>query len=347
MNPENLQSLLSGPKTDPLQLYRSRDALYATDLLAAALVWLDLFTVLDRNPSDLPTLCGTLEIQPRPTDVLLTLLQAMGLIERRGSVFHITPTAREHLVPGSPWYLGPYYASMKDRPVTLDYVKVLRTGKPSNWASLKDQKAWAQAMEEDGFAKQFTAAMDCRGLYLGSALSRVVDLSGRKLILDVAGGSGIYACCLTSAFAGLRGLVFEKPPVDRIARQAIADRGCTGRVDVVAGDMFREEWPTHADTHLISNVLHDWDIDQVKDILQRSYRALPQGGWLLVHDMHINADKTGPLAAAQYSALLMSITEGKCYSETEMAEMLRDIGFTAPIFKPTAADRSVMICAKA
>ncbi|MBI3870080.1 MAG: methyltransferase [Verrucomicrobia bacterium] len=346
MNPPNLQSLLRGPSTDPLQLYRCRDALYATDLLAAALVWLDLFTVLDRRPSDLPALCEALDIRPRPADVLMTLLQAMGLVERRDGLFHVTPVAREHLVQGSPWYLGPYYASMKDRPVTLDYVKVLRTGKPSNWASLKDTKAWAQAMEEDAFAKQFTAAMDCRGLYLGTALARAIDLNGRRLVLDVAGGSGVYACCLTSAFPGLRGLVFEKPPVDRIARHAIAERGCSERVDVVAGDMFQDEWPARADTHLISNVLHDWDVEQVMDILRRSHRALPAGGWLLAHDMHINADKTGPLAAAQYSALLMSITEGKCYSEGEMAEMLGEIGFTAPEFFPTAADRSVLLCRK-
>lgn len=334
------------PATDPLQIYRWRDSLYSTDLLAAAMVWLDLFTLLDQTPMSLDGLCQRLEIHRRPADVMMTLMKAMGLVEEREAVFHLTATAREHLVQGSPWCLKPYYASMKDRPVTLDYVKVLKTGRPSNWASLSDQKAWAQAMEGDAFARQFTAAMDCRGVYLGQALGRVAPLSGRRLLLDVAGGSGIYACCLTAANPGLQALVFEKQPVDRIARQCIQERGLSDRVSVLAGDMFQEAWPTQADAHLISNVLHDWDEPEVRVLLRRSWEALPSGGLLLVHDVHINAEKSGPLPAAQYSALLMSITEGKCYSVSEMAGYLADQGFSAPEFHPTAADRSLLVARK-
>lgn len=334
------------PATDPLQIYRWRDSLYSTDLLAAAMVWLDLFTVLDRSPMDLETLCRSLEIHRRPADVMMTLLKAMGLVEERDGLFYVTATAREHLVQGSPWCLKPYYASMKDRPVTLDYVKVLKTGRPSNWASLSDQKAWAQAMEGDAFARQFTAAMDCRGVYLGQALGKVAPLSGRRLLLDVAGGSGIYACSLAAANPGLQALVFEKSPVDRIARQCIQERGLADRVSVMAGDMFKEAWPAQADAHLISNVLHDWDEPEVKVLLRRSWEALPVGGLLLVHDVHINAEKTGPLPAAQYSALLMSITEGKCYSTSEMERLLGEQGFSRPDFYATAADRSLLAARK-
>jgi acetylserotonin N-methyltransferase len=57
-------------------------------------------------------------------------------------------------------------------------------------------------------------------------------------------------------------------------------------------------------------VLHDWDEETVRKLLAKSHAALPAGGSLLVHDVHINAEKTGPLHAAEYSALLMNITEG-------------------------------------
>ena len=339
----NARDLTHAPTTDPLPLYRYRDAIYSTDLLAAALVWLDLFTWLHRTPSPLDGICRGLSIHPRPTDVMLTLFKAMGLVEEQGGVFGVTPMAREHLVSGSPWFLGPYYASMKDRPVTKDYVTVLRTGKPANWASYKDQRAWAQAMEEDSFAQQFTAAMDCRGVYLGQALARAVDLSGCRQLLDVAGGSGIYSCALLAAHPELCGVVLEKAPVDRIARASIESRGYASRMEVVAGDMFRDAWPRGADVHLISNVLHDWDMAEVRELLRRSAEALPPGGLLLVHDVHINRTKTGPLPNAQYSALLMCITEGKCYSVSEMEALLEEAGFSGAELHPTAADRSVLI----
>ena len=68
---------------------------------------------------------------------------------------------------------------------------------------------------------------------------------------------------------------------------------------------------------------------------------------LIIHDAHINREKTGPLPVAAYSALLMNITEGKCYSVTEMQGYLTDTGFGGMEFFPTVADRSVITARKA
>jgi SAM-dependent methyltransferase len=338
----SLDPLLSEPVSDPLPLYHRRDAIVATDLLAAAIAHLDFFTWLEQNPATLGAVCAHFEIHPRPADVMMTLLTAMGLVQQNGGVFLCTLRAREHLSAGSPWNLAPYYASMKDRPQTLDMLKVLRTGKPANWGSY-DPQAWAQAMEREDFAKPFTAAMDCRGVLLGPALARQLDLAGSKALLDVAGGSGIYACALVARHSHLRAAVLEKPPVDRIARESIAARGYAEKVGVVAGDIFADAWPADFDVHLISNVLHDWDEPAVRALLAKSHAALPAGGLLVIHDAHINADKTGPLHVAEYSALLMNITEGKCYSVREMQSFLADAGFTWLDFQPTAVGRSFIL----
>jgi hypothetical protein len=67
---------------------------------------------------------------------------------------------------------------------------------------------------------------------------------------------------------------------------------------------------------------------------------------LVVHDAHINADKSGPLHVAEYSALLMHSTEGKCYSIGEMEELLGGLGFENVRFTPTAAARSIITARK-
>jgi hypothetical protein len=340
-----LDPLRSEPATDPLPLYRGRDAIVATDLLAAAMVHLDFFTWLGDHPSTLGAICAHFEIHPRPADVLMTLLNAMGLTTPSGGVFHLTLRAREHLTVNSPWNLTPYYASMKDRPQTLDMLKVLRTGKPANWGSY-DPQAWAQAMEREDFAGPFTAAMDCRGVLLGPAMARKLDLSANKALLDIAGGSGIYSCALVANHPHLRASVFEKKPVDRIARDSIARRGYSEQVSVIVGDMFVDAWPTGFDVHLISNVLHDWDEETVRKLLAKSHAALPAGGSLIVHDVHINAEKTGPLHAAEYSALLMNITEGKCYSVGEMRAYFGELGFEWADYQPTSVGRSFILAKK-
>ncbi len=333
------------PATDPLELYRARDGIYGVDLLAAGIAHLDFFSWLAEHASTLGGICAHFQIQVRPADVMLTLFCAMGLVTQSGGCFHVTLRAREHLVKGSPWDLGPYYMALKDRPQTLDMLKVLRTGKPANWGSYQTD-AWAQAMEKPEFAQQFTAAMDCRGVLLGRALAEKLDLGDSTALLDVAGGSGIYACSIVHRHPHLRATVFEKPPVDRIARDAIEAKGCSDKVSVVAGDMFADPWPVGADVHLISNVLHDWDDAQVRQILAKSHQALPGQGLLIIHDCHINALKTGPLPVANYSALLMHSTEGKCYSEGEMRVFLSATGFDWVDLKPTAVDRSFILARK-
>jgi len=338
--------LTAAPATDPVEIYRYRDGLYAVDMLTAAITGLDLFTFIGDRRFTKPQMCAALEIQDRPTDVMLTLFTAMDFLENAGGTFSLTLRAREHLVSTSPWFLGPYYASLKDRPVCKDILAVLRTGKPANWASLKDEQAWAKAMERDDFAAQFTAAMDCRGVYLAQAMAKAVDLRDRVHLLDIAGGSGIYACSLVAHHPRLRGTVFEKKPVDAIARKSIANRGCGDRVSVIAGDMFHDPFPAGCDVHLFSNVLHDWDEPLARQLIAKSFSALPAGGLLIIHDMHINARKTGPLPVAAYSALLMTITEGKCYSVAEIDGYLREAGFRDGQFIATAADRSVIVAHK-
>lgn len=342
----NAHDLTATPATDPLEIYRLRDGLYAVDLLGAALVHFDFFTWLAEHPSDKAAICRELQIVERPTDVMLTLFTAMGLVESKGGVFHTTELAREHLAKSSPWFLGPYYAPLKDRPVLKDYLSVLRTGRTANWGSFKDEKDWAKAMEDETFANNFTAAMDCRGVYLGVAVARNLDGKGFSRLLDVAGGSGIYACAIVAKHPHLEATVFEKAPVDGVARKAIEKRGFQDRVSVTAGDMLRQELPSGFDLHLISNVLHDWDEPIVKQLLGKSFRALKPGGMLIIHDAHLNATKSGPLPVAKYSALLMHSTEGKCYSLGEMQGYLTEAGFIGMTFKETAVDRSIITARK-
>ena len=334
------------PQTDPTEIYRYRDGLYAVDLLTAAITEFELFTRLAAKPADLRTICATLGTTERPTDVMLTLFTANGFLQRVDAKFNVTAVAREHLVSTSRFFIGPYYASLKERPVVRDFVRILRTGKPANWGSYKNEKAWSDAMLTDEFASTFTAAMDCRGVYLGAALAQAVALGGRSRLLDIAGGSGIYACALVAAHDGLRASVFERPPVDRITSAMIRQRGFAEKVSVVAGDMFADALPRGYDVHLFSNVLHDWDVDKVQSLLAASFKALEPGGMLLVHDAHLNAEKTGPLPVAKYSALLMSVTEGKCYSIAEMDALLTEAGFENTHFRPTVVDRSVITAVK-
>jgi hypothetical protein len=343
---DKMDDLTRLPGSDPTDLFRIRDGLYGPELLGAAVIGLDFFTWLAKSPADAQTICASLNLAYRPVDVMLTYFCALGLLENRERVFRVTEKSREFLVRDSPWFLGPFYASFAERPVACSLLEVLRTGKPARWVGNSQRKPWAQAMEDDAFAQEFTGIMDARGLYLGPAMARQLDLSAHHRVLDVGGGSGIYACCLVAPNPHLQATVFEKPPVDGVARECIARRGYSERVDVVAGDMFAVPLPAACDVHLWSNALHDWDATTVKALLGKSFAALPHRGMVMIHDGHLNREKGGPVAVAAYSVFVMASTEGKCYSIGEMESMLGETGFEQVEFRKTAADHSVITALK-
>ena len=110
--------------------------------------------------------------------------------------------------------------------------------------------------------------------------------------------------------------------------------------------MLSQPLPRGHDLHLYSNVLHDWDIPIVRELLARSFEALPSGGRLLIHDAFLNRDKSGPLHVAEYSVMLMHATQGRCYGVGEMENWLQETGFTDCQELPGGAARSGLIATK-
>jgi SAM-dependent methyltransferase len=340
-----MDDLTRTPKTDPTEIFRHRDGIYAPELVAAAIVGLDFFSWLAKSPADTRTICASLGLAERPVDVMLTLFCAMGYIEKKDDAFHLTEASGEFLVRDSPWFVGPYFAHFVERPIYKGLLETLRTDKPG-WSGATDRKPWAEAMEDDTFAEQFTGTMDSRGRYVGPVLAARLDLKARRALLDIAGGSGIYACCIAAAHPHLKATVFEKPPVDRVTEKCIAKRGLTERVGVASGDMFRNPLPAGYDVHLWSNALHDWDAATVKLLLEKSLAALPPGGLVVIHDRHLNRDKTGPLRIAAHSVFLMAGTEGRYYSIAEVEELLGAVGFAASEFREVILDYSIITARK-
>jgi predicted O-methyltransferase YrrM len=332
------------PDHIPTSLYRYRDGLYAVDLLAAALVEFGFFTWLAAQPA---ATASTAEIQAhfgfhaRPLDVMLTLFRCQGYIQTQGERHTATRYATEHLLVESPWNLAPYFASLHSRPIARDYIQVLKSGKPAGWSGDQASNDWHVAMEDESFARKFTAAMDCRGRLLAAALTQACPVPPQARLLDIGGGSGIYACAFAARYADLRATVLEQEPVDRICRTLIAERGYADQVDVAVGSMFHA-LPEGYNVHLFSNVLHDWDLPEVRQLLAKSHQHLPPGGLVFIHDAFIADAKDGPEHVAEYSALLMHSTQGKCYSAAEYADLLTEAGFQPGPYQDTLVGRGFM-----
>jgi len=358
---------LTAPQTDPTSIFELFRGSYGTELLTAAVVEIDLFRRLAERSMSFEELQADIELQRRPAVVLITALRAMGLLvtDAQGR-FLLTPLASEHLVPGCEFDVSGYIALAgnspgvremiarlkTNRPAGADDASVTKGGSPVGQSATDDRTAsdgtafifregTASAMDVEASARFLTMSLAGRAKNVAPVLSERVSLDGAKTLLDVGGGSGIYSIAWLRRHPTLRAIVWDRPEVLKVASEMAQQYGVADRLECVPGDMFADPVPA-CDVCLLSNILHDWDEPECRTLVQRCAAALNPGGRLLIHDVLLNDDHSGPLPIALYSAALFTLTEGRAYSAREFQSWLTEAGLRLEPIVPTLVHCAVI-----
>jgi predicted O-methyltransferase YrrM len=274
-------------------------------------------------------------------------------VEEKVGAISASPIAREHLAPGQALDVSDYIRMAADAPGVLALVEQMRKNKPAGAAKDDDRAVFIyragleSAMEEDASARNFTLMLAGRAKNIAPVLASRVDLSKAKCLLDIGGGTGLYSIAFLQRYPKLRAMVFDRPAVLKVAAEFARDCGVAERLECVAGDMFADDLPAECDVHLLSNVLHDWDIPECRFLVRKAGAALPRGGRLLIHDAFLNDDESGPLYPALFSVALMVLTEGRNYSGANYKAWMSEAGLTPGEALPTLVHSSVLVGEKA
>jgi hypothetical protein len=105
-------------------------------------------------------------------------------------------------------------------------------------------------------------------------------------VVDVGGGDGTLLAALLRAHPTLRGTVFDQPNTAEAARRTLRAAGLADRSEVVSGSFF-DPLPSSAGSYVLSAIIHDWDDDAARTILQRCAAAAGTTGKVFV------VEKTG------------------------------------------------------
>ena len=343
------RSALEPPAGDPTSIFEAFRGVHSTELLTAAVAHFEIFTRLEGGALAATELREMIGLGERPFVVLSTALKAMGLLAA-GSAgeIELTSLAREHLLEGRDFYVGDYVRLAADNPSVLAMVESLRADRPRGSDPEEGGAAYIyrdgikSAMEDEEAARFLTMALAGRAANVAPLLARAALLEGSELLLDVAAGSGIYSAALLQANPGLRAIAWERPEVVKVALELAGEYGLGDRLECVSADMFVDEVPPGVDAILLSNVLHDWDVRECRELVTRLAAALPPGGKLLVHDVFLNDELDGPLPIALYSAALFSLTEGRAYSAAEYRSWMEEAGLQPGEITPTLVHCGVL-----
>lgn len=319
-----------GAPVTPVPLMQIATGFWAFKTLAAAHE-LDLFTRLAGGAeTTAPELARELGIEQRPAEMLLTGCASLGLLERGHHGYRNTPLSERFLVRGARYYFGGL-VTMFDRrlyPGWAELTEAIRTNRPTTWDPERERSMFER--EDPAVLETFWEAMHSLSGFTARTLAEAIDLDAATRLLDVGGGSGAFAIELCRRYPSLRATVFDLPHVIDIPADKIADAELRDRIAVQGGDFFADALPPGHDVHVYSMIMHDWNQEHDRLLLRKSFDALPSSGTIIISELLVDDDKSGPAAAALMSLNMLIETEGRNYTASEYTAWLTDAGFVEP-----------------
>ncbi|MEV6235520.1 methyltransferase [Lentzea sp. NPDC051838] len=295
----------------------------------AAAVELDVFTKLAGGREvTLPEFAQLVDLQERPTRLLLPALVSLKLLEKKGEFYRNSAVAEEFLVNDKPYFFGGFvqFYSHALYQGWEHLVGALRANTPVLAPPDGDT---VFGSEDDFMIRYFWEAMHALAGFTGLALSEAYDFSAHQRVLDVGGGSGGIPIELCRRVPGLTGTVYELPHVCPIVEEKAAAAGLAGVVGAQAGDFTKDErLPSGYDAMILSQVLHVLDEENGRALLKKCYDALEPGGAVFVCELLLDADRSGPAPAALMGLnMLIAHHGGENYSDQEYRTWLAEAGF--------------------
>ncbi|WP_076472762.1 methyltransferase [Micromonospora avicenniae] len=278
----------------------------------------------------------------RPADMLLAASASLGLLERAGDGYRNSELAEQFLVEGRPYYFGGQirYSDLRTYLPWHRIADALHTDRPLTWDPQGQQSMFDTSDPE--MISQFWDAMYSTSSFTARALAGAYDFGAHRALLDVGGGAAAFPIELCRHLPDLRATVLDLPHVLVRAEQRIAAADLGGRISTVAGDFLADPaLPLGHDVILLSMILHDWDEPTNRALLAKCHAALPPGGAIVICELLLNDERTGPPEAALMGMNMLVETEGgRNYSGAEYAAWLASTGFvdirTVPFDAPGA-----------
>ncbi len=285
------------------------------------------FAAISARGKSTAELAAELGLDARALQVHLGMLASLGFVERREGLWRATAATRTWLHPEADGYAGPLLQRFKERqPFHGQLLETLRTGdRAGQYPSVAAE--WERGEMPPDLARMITAFMNAHSRASSTAVAMQPLFGAVRSVLDVGGGSGIFAIELAKAWPALAATVLEINTICVEADGYIAAAGVAGRVKTQPLNMFTQAWPQGHDAHFFSNIFHDWSDETCRLLARKSFEALPSGGRILLHEILMDDDDSGPLAAAAFSLLMLIGTKGRQYSLPELRQFLESAGF--------------------
>lgn len=300
---------------------------------AAKLSLADRLAAGPRTSDDLAAEAGT---HPDATYRVLRALAAVGIFEERPDrVFALNELGdllrADH--PQSVRDVALFQGAQPHWKGWGNFLYSVQTGK-SAFEHVHGKPFFDYCQGDAEFAAAFNGAMTCFSVTGAEAVVKAYDFSGIRHLVDVGGGHGALLIRILQANPGLRGTVFDLPSVVEGAVPAIEAAGLSDRCGTSGGSFFEDPLPK-ADAYIAQHIIHDWDDEHSRKILQAMRQGLEPGGRVLIVDTMIEADDPSPGPKLIDLEMLHATKGGRERSREEFAALFESAGLQLKRVVPT------------
>jgi len=333
-------------QVNPSKIMQVGTGFMATKTLLTA-VNMELFTILAKRELSGAEIQSRLGLHSRNLYDFLDALVALGFLNRKGlketAVYRNAEDTDLFLDKNKPSYMGGILEMCNNRlyPFWNDLEEGLKTGLPQNETKNGGKPIFEAVYADPKKLREFVGAMG--GVQMGNfiAFAKQFDFSNYKTLCDIGGAGGLLSAQVTLNNDHMKCNSFDLPPVEPIAKENIKNMGLEGKVNVLSGDFFTDDFPK-VDVITMGNILHDWGKADKKMLIKKAFDALPKGGSLVVIENIID-DKRSENAFGLLMSLNMLIEtdEGYDFSAADFSELAKEAGFgeisVMPLTGPSSA----------
>ena len=169
------------------------------------------------------------------------------------------------------------------------------------------------------------------------ALLAAYDFSTAGHLVDVGGGNGTLLAAILTKYPQLDGTVFDLPHVVEAAQQVKSQQP---RLRFAGGSFFTDV-PVAGDTYLLKKVIHDWDDESARRILERCRAAMSPRSRLLLIESIVPASGA-PTFLTFLDLWMLVFAGGRERTEEEYRTLLRSAGLSLSKVVPTGSPVNVI-----
>jgi precorrin-6B methylase 2 len=285
-----------------------------------------------------------LGLHPRSATDFFDALVALGMLERQDGRYANTPATELFLDRAKPSYMGGMLEMANARLYGFwgSLTEGLRTGAPQNEARGGEDFFGALYADPERLA-QFARAMSAVSGGAAQAIAAKFPWQDHGSVIDIGCAEGAVPVQIALAHDHVTGGGFDLPPIEPIFDAYIARFGLGERLRFTAGDFFADPLP-EADVLVMGHILHDWDLDEKRLLLQKAYEALPDGGALIVYEAIIDDERRSNAFGLLMSLnMLIETPGGFDYTGADCRSWMEEAGFRESYVEHLVGPNSMVV----